>query len=128
MLKQWIAKNRVRSDAKMVATNPNCPEWYNAYHYKVTLRGFRRVMTVYFSMGYGHSREPSTYDVLECMRSDSGSAGDTFEDFCANLGYDIDSRKAYQIWENVRIQDAKLRQFLGEHYDEFILLQMGENV
>lgn len=42
--------------------------------------------------------EPSAYDVLACItKNDPG----TFENFCGEYGYDIDSRKAEKIYKAV---------------------------
>ncbi len=44
-------------------------------------------------------KEPSAYDILACLtKYDPG----LFEDFCADYGYDEDSRKGYNIYEAVR--------------------------
>jgi len=40
-------------------------------------------------------RQPSAGSVLPCLQTRSPS---TFEDFCAEYGYDTDSRKAEKIW------------------------------
>ena len=42
--------------------------------------------------------QPSSYDVLACLtKYDPGS----FEDFCADYGYDTDSRKAEKVYSGV---------------------------
>jgi len=44
----------------------------------------------------------SRYEVLNalyCFVSDAVSGLDSFEDFCRNFGYDLDSRAAYQTWQ-----------------------------
>lgn len=35
---------------------------------------------------------------FDCFLGDAISGEDSFEDFCSELGYDEDSRKAYKIW------------------------------
>jgi hypothetical protein len=46
---------------------------------------------------YG-GKPPSAYDVLSCLtKYDIGS----FEDFCGEFGYDLDSRKAYKTYKAV---------------------------
>lgn len=42
---------------------------------------------------------PTLYDVLSCLTKYNPY---TFEDFCSEYGYDIDSRKAYKTFEAVR--------------------------
>jgi len=36
---------------------------------------------------------------LECFLMDASAGSETFEDFCANFGYDTDSRSAYKIYK-----------------------------
>ena len=44
-------------------------------------------------------KRPTAYDVLACLTK---YPVDTFEDFCADYGYDEDSRKAYKTYEAVK--------------------------
>lgn len=49
------------------------------------------------STGNGDNK-PTAYDVLSCLtKYDPG----TFENFCGDFGYDIDSRKAYKTYKAV---------------------------
>lgn len=59
-------------------------------------------------------REPSNYDILACMASDSHDPG-TFEtDFCPNFGYDPDSRKGLETYLKVQEQYRKIVDFFSE--------------
>lgn len=52
--------------------------------------------------------KPTAYDLLSCItKNDPGE----FEDFCAECGYDTDSRKAYSMWESVCEEWAKVSDF-----------------
>jgi hypothetical protein len=53
---------------------------------------------------------PTAYDVLACCGSDL-SCPDTFEEFCAEYGYDQDSRKASATFKVCSAFGAKLRAF-----------------
>lgn len=59
---------------------------------------------------------PSVYDVLACLtKCDPG----TFEDFCADYGYDEDSRTAERIYFAVQKEYAQLaRLFTAEQMEE----------
>ncbi len=64
-----------------------------------------RSMTVEFgqslnlSNASGHKRtSPTAYDVLACLTKYDPS---TFEDFCSEFGYDVDSRKAEKVYDAV---------------------------
>ena len=50
---------------------------------------------------------PDAYSVLACLET---SGADTFEDFCAEYGYDTDSRSAERTYRAVRDQVKELRQ------------------
>lgn len=80
----------------------------------------RKLMTP-FKQGTGHKRAPSAAEVLECLISDARSACDqTFASWCADLGYDDDSRKAYATYEQCIETNGRLAQFLSPDYSAFI--------
>lgn len=75
----------------------------NFYHnqYKVIIRRNNKRMTVKFTDSvYNTERgeNPTEYDILACLQKyDVG----TFEDFCAEFGYDEDSRRAEKTYKAV---------------------------
>lgn len=53
----------------------------------------------------------SDYDIMNafyCFVSDAIYGDMSFSDFCAGLGYDEDSRKAYKVWTACKRSKAKL--------------------
>lgn len=54
----------------------------------------------------------SSYDVLACCSGDI-NCPETFEDFCAEYGYDIDSCKAENTFRACLVQARKLRKFFN---------------
>ncbi len=103
----------------MVDENPNMMDMPSgSYHYRVTLKRRGRQMTVPFSMGPALDHEPGASEVLSCLVSDASSSDQDFDNWCADYGYDTDSRKAERTFRAVAAQSAKLRTFLGELYDE----------
>lgn len=73
-------------------------------------------MQVYFSQGSAHTKPPTAEDVLDCLASDAAgmeNARGSFEDWCAEYGYDTDSRKAYATFQTVCRQASELKVFLG---------------
>ena len=113
--------NKVRCDVAWAYDNPNMDDMpAGSRHYRVTLHYKRRQMTVPFSCGPAIEREPSAEDVLECLLSDSYGAYQTFEQWCSDLGYDSDSRKAERTYRAVVRQDGQTRRLLGADYDKFI--------
>jgi len=56
------------------------------------------------------------YDALNalyCFVSDAVSGLDSFNDFCSNFGYDIDSRTAYKTWQVCQHSATKAQRVLG---------------
>lgn len=56
-------------------------------------------------------REGMLYSVL-CSIGCEYDTPTTFDDFCAEYGYDNDSRKAYNLWERCAIHAKQLRECL----------------
>lgn len=77
----------------------------------------------HFSKAGGSRRSladpPKAYDVLSCISSDAVT--DDFEEWCADYGYDVDSRKAYAQWESCRDFSYKILRFFTT--DEITALQ-----
>jgi len=82
------------------------------YIFPVTLSKDGRRMTVQFGQSLAQGDNPPTaYDVLACLtKSDPGS----FEDFCADYGYDTDSRKAECTYRAVKREWEKVLRVFGE--------------
>ena len=55
---------------------------------------------------------PKLKDVLYSLATDYSCAQDTFEDFCANMDYDTDSRKALETYLKCQESGHKLRKIL----------------
>ena len=92
--------------------------WPTGTHpYKITLRMRSRALTVPFFMGSANTSEPSAADVLYCLCSDAYSGELSFEHFCSEFGYDLDSRKAEATYKACVKLAPKVRKFLGEHFD-----------
>src|SRR6478752_235815 len=80
----------MRFTARM--TNDPIPENFSrgSHAWKVTLRYRGRQMTVPFYTG-SMCGEATAADVLHCLISDASSVDNTFEEWCADFGYDSDS-------------------------------------
>ena len=55
---------------------------------------------------------PSAYDVLACISSDS-YCSDTFSEWCADFGYDTDSRKSLATFKRCRRLAKKINSFFN---------------
>jgi hypothetical protein len=122
-LKAFIRQRRITLSAELAERNPNIDTMPpGSRHWRCTLRCGHRRMTVYFSQGPAIEREPTVEDVLDCLASDAGCAS-TFEDWCAEFGYDSDSRKAEQTYRLIREQSEKLAALLGPAYGELLTVE-----
>ena len=63
---------------------------------------------------------PDVATVMSCLQSDAHGGDNTFEDFCADFGYDPDSRKAHAIWVRCVNTRLELRNVLGAHFETFM--------
>ncbi len=123
-LSQFIATHKITRTAERVSENPVMVDSRNMDHWKVKLTRLdgnkKRILTTIFSMGYGHhGAMPKVEDVLDCLASDV--TGDSFADWCAELGFDVDSRKAERTYHAVQKQTAKLEAFLGDELLQTLL-------
>lgn len=120
--REFIKSLPITATCARVDANPNMADSANMDHWRVSLRrsdtGQR--LTVYFSMGYAHKgKAPETADVLDCLASDSASieSARDFADWCADFGYDTDSRKAHKTYTVCKRQADRLKAFMGAQYD-----------
>ena len=97
--------------------------WHN--HFKLTLRGNESRATFDF---YGSQRDFEAFkrtlddgeikSAVRCILGDAVSGGLDFEDFCSEVGYDTDSRKAEKVHKACQRTAAKIaRVFTGDLYD-----------
>lgn len=73
-----------------------------------------------YHQGPGITREPDAASLLSSLALDANLGDQTFADFCADLGYDEDSRKAFASWEACRASMEKLRAVFGSRFEEFV--------
>lgn len=124
-MQAFIRNHGIHFDCEWADTNPNMQnddEWMrSASHWKCTFRKGKRRMTSYFSQGSAISREPEAADVLDSLASDANCVTGSFEDFCSDLGYDSDSRKAERTYKICKRYAGKLEKFLGSEAFEELL-------
>lgn len=117
-LTSLVRRDRVRADVTYGTSVPD--GWQPGTHpWRVTLRRNGRQLTVDFYTGPAITEEPSAADVLYCLISDVQAGEMTFEEFCEELGYDEDSRKAYAVWEKCVALASRVRRFLGGAFGEY---------
>lgn len=113
-IKNFIAGMGLTMKIKEVFENPNMsdPKW-EAKHYQIKIENGKKSMITYFSQGIGITHMPTLADVLDCLATDAQCGSETFEDFCANLGYDNDSIKALNTFNAISKQSKELKELLG---------------
>lgn len=118
----FAQEHNIHADAVRATANPNYESKdRDASHWSVTLRRGKARLTVPFSQGSAHTKPPTALDVLGCLASDAQSADYTFEEWCSELGFESDSRKAEKTFKAVQKQSAALRKFLGDElYKELL--------
>lgn len=111
-IQEFITKNNIKMTVKPRLANP-LMDGVGMDHWTVTIKGNNKRMSVAYSMGSGHKgKEPDLEGVLECLASDVSCSQDTFSEFCSNLGYDEDSRKAEKIYLACKAIKGKLAKVL----------------
>lgn len=122
-IREFVRLHLLPMSTCRVAQNRSMPDSEGMDHWYCTLRApGGRKMGVTFSMGSGHhGRPPEAEEVLSCLARDASLAADSFADFCANCGYDEDSRKAFRSYRQTRRQTYKLSQFLTPEQFELLL-------
>ena len=123
-LDKFIADNRITATAVRHYDNPWMSDATDGmHHWRVTLKCGRKRLTVPFSQGSAHTKEPIAADVLDCMASDAAGYENarSFEEWCSEYGYDEDSRRAEKTYKAVEQSSAKLSKFLGqEQYEQLV--------
>lgn len=121
-LADFIASAGVTMTAERTDSNPHMADSDNMDHWKCVIKAGRSRMTTYFSMGYGHKGvAPTLANVLSCLADDASSTQGSFEDWCSELGFDADSRKAERTYKAVERNAEKLRTLLGDSAYETLL-------
>jgi hypothetical protein len=82
------------------------------YIFPVTLRKGGKSMRIHFGQSRAAGdKAPTKYDVLACLtKFDPGS----FENFCEEVGYDSDSRKAEKTYKAVKREWESVKRVFGE--------------
>ena len=88
----------------------------NEWRYSVARFGVRDTVDGPFFTGVGIKSPPTVADILNALRSDAECASGTFRDFCDDLGYDEDSRKALAIYHECQKIADNLRRLLGHEF------------
>ena len=64
-------------------------------------------------------RDPVAADVLACLLADIQGGDLSFENWCGEYGFDVDSRKSYTVWTQCLAMAPKVRALLGSEFEIF---------
>lgn len=97
-------------------------EWQQkANGWRCTLRYQGRRFTLDFWQGVAITDAPTANGVLECLMSVASLAdSNSFEEFCSELGYDTDSRKAERSYKSTVRQTEHVKRLLGADFETFL--------
>jgi len=122
---EFCQKHDITATVKRTPKNPHMQDSEkDMFNYLVTLHFSDKKMTVHFSTGKGWKSQPVASDVLSCLVFDAQtvesreSFEESFEEWCHELGYDPDSRKAEATYNTIKRQTVELIIFLGATYAE----------
>lgn len=118
-LKQFVAEQQLEMSVLPVKCNPHM-DVQMPRNFECTIgivgRGYHEPMTVYFSQGSAHKKNPTLAEVLDCLASDASGVDNarSFEDWANDYGYDTDSRKAERTYHICEKQAQDLKALLGQ--------------
>lgn len=122
---EFIKTNQLNMSATRVPgrTDRSASDWdKSARHFvcHIWQEGFgnQERLTLQYSQGSAHTKNPTLPEVLDCLAMDASSVDNArnFEDWCSELGYDTDSRKAEGVYDACIAQAAELKRLLGKAY------------
>lgn len=127
-IQEFIRVNGIIASATHADGNPNMTDMpEGSRHWNVSLlrieKGPAHAMIVPFSQGPAHTEPPTAEDVLDCLASDAAGweNAPNFDVWCGEYGYDTDSRRAEQTFNNVKKQKEELEKFLSTlQYDDLL--------
>lgn len=106
---QFVEKYGVTISNKRAASNPHMKDARgDMHHWSCTLRvkGSPARITIPFSQGSAHTKEPTAADVLSCMADDASMARNAkdAEDMAENLGMELEIEGKYGLKKNPEVK------------------------
>jgi hypothetical protein len=102
---------RVSMSADQRGVSDRAPGWARQ-EWRITLRCEGRRMSFPYYGGAAAS-DPSADDVVESLTLDASALGVSFPEWCAELGYDTDSRSAESTYRACRSLGRRFARLLG---------------
>ena len=110
-----LKEKKITCKIESTDINKNCPDWNDAHHYRAIFRRGSKSMTVYYSQGFGITEEPKPKDILKSILQDMETinGSPSFAEWCRDLGYEEDSRKAERTYRLIHEQKAKYNNLIA---------------
>jgi hypothetical protein len=86
-------------------------------------KGNVRTVEAAAKMGYTKPVTPNVADVVYSLMVDATGTDLTFEDWCYDIGYDTDSRKALDMYLKCQENSKKIRNLLGADFESLVGLE-----
>ena len=102
---------RITMTSDQLGVSERAPEWAKQ-EWRVTLRHNGRRMTFPY-YGGGAASDPTCDDVVESIAMDASALSMNFEEWCADYGYDVDSRQAHKTYTTCRSLGKRFTRMMG---------------
>ena len=104
-------------------------EWKSSHYtraFNAVLRFEGREMSVRYFCGL--KAKTTTVSLLECLQMDARCIddGQTFEEWCADLGFNDDSISHLKIYRQCVKQTRDLKRLLGDDFERFMSIDFDE--
>ena len=118
LLNKFLADRSITFDYRYITTGDTSETGENWPHHRYSVSLVREDHRPYsinteFKSGIGNTTEPTALDVLYSFIADLVN-GESFEDWCGNLGYDTDSRKAEKVYLACLKQEENIKGMFTE--------------
>lgn len=112
-LEQYPVKLRLaRLDERRDGMMTDMPPGSRHFGFTLSRKGKRYSGT--FSQGPAIKEEPTVKDLLDSIAGDAAAAVGSFSDFCAEMGYDEDSRSAERIYKACERSRLGIHRLFGD--------------
>ena len=134
-LATFIQAHNITLSSVFLGMRTDADKWTH-YAWACTLDYEGRKFDFPYRCGLGHAERrfrfgkttptpPNVVDVMESLQLDASCADEAFEEWCAEYGYDTDSRESERIYHACRKVRTDLQRWLGADFETFMGAQHG---
>ncbi len=117
-IQEFLEKTQLKIESVKLLADPREDSNFgkDASHFQIKIssegRGAHTPLVTFYSMGSANKGKPKLDCVLECLSSDASCALESFNDFCGNMGYSVDSRSAHKMYLACQLTGRQLKDLL----------------